>query len=178
MHTWLPVGQTTPGKKLKPIICCAHVQNFTRDRAALLKALKDQSVHYAWKLEGDKSIGYGAVERLDQSLSALEQIAQASARIPGRKNLVWVGQGFPTPDPTELDMKDQNLVSGTMQHVTDVLLNTRVTLYAVDSTGGAAGMTVRLPMLPSSNSRNSQATRSPAMRIPSTPAWTSIALVR
>jgi VWFA-related protein len=117
------------------------LQNFTRDRAALLKALNDQSVHYAWKLEGDKSVGYGAVERLDQSLSALEQIAQASARIPGRKNLVWVGQGFPTLDPTELDSKDQSLVSDTIQHVTDVLLNTRVTLYAVDPTSSAAGMT-------------------------------------
>jgi VWFA-related protein len=117
------------------------LQNFTRDRAAVVKALKDQSVHYAWKLEGDKSIGYGAVERLDQSLSALEQIAQALARIPGRKNLVWVGQGFPTLDPTELDMKDQNLVSVTIQHVTDVLLNTRVTLYAVDPTSSAVGMT-------------------------------------
>lgn len=119
-----------------------HVlQNFTRDRAALLKALKDQPVHYAWKLEGDKSIGYGAVERLDQSLSALEQIAEATARIPGRKNLVWVGQGFPSLDPNELDSKDQDVVSDTIQHVTDVLLDTRVTLYAVDPTTSAAGMT-------------------------------------
>ncbi|MGD0443047.1 MAG: VWA domain-containing protein [Edaphobacter sp.] len=116
------------------------LQNFTRDRSALLKALTDQSVHYAWKLEGDKSIGYGTVERLDQSLSALEQIAQATARIPGRKNLVWVGQGFPTLDPTELDTKDQDLVDNTIQHVTDVLLDTRVTLYAVDPTSSAAGM--------------------------------------
>jgi VWFA-related protein len=116
------------------------LQNFTRDRTALLKALTDQSVHYAWKLEGDKSIGYGTVERLDQSLSALEQIAQATARIPGRKNLVWVGQGFPSLDPTELDTKDQDLVDNTIQHVTDVLLDTRVTLYAVDPTSSAAGM--------------------------------------
>ena len=117
------------------------LQNFTRDRAALLKALSNQSAHYAWKLEGDKSIGYGPVERLDQSLSALEQIAQATARIPGRKNLVWVGQGFPSLDPTELDIKDQDLVSDTIQHVTDVLLDNRVTLYAVDPTSSAAGMT-------------------------------------
>jgi len=118
-----------------------HVlQNFTRDRAALLKALHDQSVHYAWKLEGDKSIGYGAVERLDQSLSALEQIAQATARIPGRKNLVWVGQGFQSLDPSELATKDSDLVSDTIQHVTNVLLDTRVTLYAVDPTTSAAGM--------------------------------------
>lgn len=119
-----------------------HVlQSFTRDRAILLKALQEQPVHYAWKLEGDKSIGYGAVERLDQSLSALEQIAQATARIPGRKNLVWVGQGFPSLDPGELDTKDQDLVRDTIQHVTDVLLDTRVTLYAVDPTSSAAGMT-------------------------------------
>ena len=118
-----------------------HVlQSFTRDRSALLKALDEQSVHFAWKLEGDKSIGYGAVERLDQSLSALEQIAQATARIPGRKNLVWIGQGFPSLDPTELDTKDQDLVDNTIQHVTDVLLDTRVTLYAVDPTSSAASM--------------------------------------
>jgi len=116
------------------------LQNLTRDRAALLKSLTDQSVHYAWKLEGDKSIGYGAVERLDQSLSALEQIAEAYARIPGRKNLVWVGQGFPSLDPTELDTKDQDLVDNTIQHVTNVLLDTRVTLYAIDPTSSAAGL--------------------------------------
>jgi VWFA-related protein len=116
------------------------LQNYTRDRDALLKALHEHSPHYAWKLEGDKSIGYGPVERLDQSLSALEQIAQASARIPGRKNLVWVGQGFPSLDPTELDDKDQTTVTNTIQHVTDVLLDTRVTLYAVDPTSSAAGM--------------------------------------
>ncbi|MEI9978311.1 MAG: VWA domain-containing protein [Edaphobacter sp.] len=117
------------------------LQNFTRDRETLLKALREQPVHYAWKLEGDKSIGYGPVERLDQSLSALEQIAQATARIPGRKNLVWVGQGFPSLDPAELATHDQDMVNNTIQHVTDVLLDTRVTLYAVDPTSSAAGMT-------------------------------------
>jgi VWFA-related protein len=116
------------------------LQNFTRDRELLLKALHDQCVHYAWKLEGDKSIGYGAVERLDQSLSVLEQIAQSTARIQGRKNLVWIGQGFPSIDPSELATKDQNLVSDTIEHVTNVLLDTRVTLYAVDPTSSAAGM--------------------------------------
>ncbi len=116
------------------------LQDFTRDRTALLRALQQQPVHYAWKLEGDKSIGYGAVDRLDQSLSALEQIAQATARIPGRKNLVWVGQGFPTLDPNELDTNDQDLVRDTIRHVTDILLDTRVTLYAVDPTSSAAGM--------------------------------------
>jgi VWFA-related protein len=116
------------------------LQNFTRDRDLLLKAVHDQSVHYAWKLEGDKSIGYGAVERLDQSLSALEQIAQSTARIQGRKNLVWIGQGFPSIDPSELATKDQDLIRDTIQHVTNVLLDTRVTLYAVDPTSSAVGM--------------------------------------
>jgi len=43
-----------------------HVlQSFTRDRSALLKALDEQSVHFAWKLEGDKSIGY-AIESVSR----------------------------------------------------------------------------------------------------------------
>ncbi|WP_433975436.1 VWA domain-containing protein [Tunturiibacter lichenicola] len=116
------------------------LQTFTRDRDLLLKALHDQAVHYAWKLEGDKSIGYGTLERLDQSLNALEQIAQATARIQGRKNLVWVGQGFPSIDPSELKTKDQDLINGTIQHITNLLLDTRVALYAVDPTTSAAGM--------------------------------------
>jgi VWFA-related protein len=116
------------------------LQNFTRDRDILLKSLQDQSVHYAWNLERNKSTGYGALERLDQSLSALEQIAQSTARIPGRKNLVWIGQGWASLDPDSLATPNRNLVNDTIQHVTNTLLDTRTTLYAVDPTSSAAGM--------------------------------------
>jgi VWFA-related protein len=117
------------------------LQGFTRDRDALLKALEAAPTEYAWKLEVNGNTEDGPIERIDQSLRALEQIAQSYARIAGRKNLVWVGGGFPTLDPASIDGADAQEVKDTLQHVTDVLLDTRITLYAVDPSSSAAGLT-------------------------------------
>lgn len=118
----------------------AQLQGFTRDRSALLKALDAAPVHNAWTLETSNSADYGPIERLDQSLHDLEQIAQSYARIPGRKNLIWVGGGFPSVDPTSFESHDLQIVQDTVQHITDVLLSTRVTLYAIDPSSSAAGV--------------------------------------
>jgi VWFA-related protein len=117
-----------------------QLQAFTRDRDALLKALASAPTEYAWKLETNGAAATGPLERLDQSLRALEEIAQDYARIPGRKNLVWVGGGFPTPDINTMDSDDAREVRDTLQHVTNVLLDTRVTLYAVDPSSTLPGM--------------------------------------
>ncbi len=116
------------------------LQAFTRDRDALQRALAASPNKYAWNLELNGKTQYGPVERLDQSLRALEEIAQSYSRITGRKNLIWVGGGFPTIDPGSIDRDDAQEVKDTLQHITDVLLDTRVTLYAVDPTSSAAGM--------------------------------------
>jgi VWFA-related protein len=117
------------------------LQAFTRDRDALLRAVATAPAEYPWKLEVNGKAEYGPVERLDQSLRALEEIAQSYARIPGRKNLIWVGGGFPTINPTTIDGDDALEVKDALQHVTDILLETHVTLYAVDPSSTAAGMT-------------------------------------
>ena len=117
------------------------LQAFTRDRDALLRALAAAPTEYAWTLEVNGKADHGPLERLDQSLRALEEIAQSYARIPSRKNLIWVGGGFPTVDPQALDADDEQEIKDTLQHVTDVLLDTRITVYAVDPTSSAAGMT-------------------------------------
>jgi VWFA-related protein len=117
------------------------VKAYTRDRDALLKALMAEPTHNAWTLETNGAAEYGPIDRLDQSLRALEQIAQSSARIPGRKNVIWMGGGFPTLDPTTIDGSEEQEVKDTIQHVTNTLLDTRVTLYAVDPKSLAPGMT-------------------------------------
>ena len=114
---------------------------YTRDRDALLRTLGATPTQYAWQLEINGKADHGPLERLDQSLRALEEIAQANAAIPGRKNLIWVGGGFPSIDPESIDSGDALEVKNTLQHVTDLLLDTRVTLYAIDPTSTAAGMT-------------------------------------
>jgi VWFA-related protein len=117
------------------------LQEFTLDREALLRALAAEPTKYAWKLEVNGNTEDGPIERLDQSLRALEEIAQSDVRIPGRKNLIWVGGGFPTLDPSSIDGNDAQEVKDALQHVTDVLLDARITLYAVDPTSSAAGVT-------------------------------------
>jgi VWFA-related protein len=117
------------------------LQGFTRDREAVLHALAAAPTQYAWKLETFGKTEYGPLERLDQSLRALEEIAESYAPVPGRKNLIWVGAGFPSIDPTSLAGNDAEEVRDTLRHVTDLLLDTRITLYAVDPTSSAAGMT-------------------------------------
>jgi VWFA-related protein len=119
----------------------AQLQTFTRDRDALLRALAAAPTKYAWTLEINGKAEHGPIERLDQSLRALEEIAQSYARIPGRKNLIWVGGGFPTLDPTSIDSGQRQEIRDTLEHVTDVLLDTRVTMYAVDPSSSAVGMT-------------------------------------
>jgi VWFA-related protein len=118
-----------------------QLQGFTRDRDALLRALASAPTEYAWKLEINGSTEDGPIERLDQSLRALNTIAQDYARIPGRKNLIWVGGGFPTLDPASIDGADAEEVKNALEHTTDVLLETRITLYAVDPASLAAGLT-------------------------------------
>jgi VWFA-related protein len=117
-----------------------QVKPYTRDRDALLRALAAEPTHNAWNLETLGSSENGPIARLDQSLRALEQIAQSGARIPGRKNVIWVGGGFPTLDPTTIDGSEAHEVKDTIQHVTNTLLDTHVTLYAIDPKSLAPGM--------------------------------------
>lgn len=118
-----------------------QLQGFTRDRDALVRSLEAAPTKYAWKLEQNGKTEYGPAERLEQSLRALQQIAQSYARIPVRKNLIWVGGGFPTLDPTTIDGKDAQEVKDDLQNLTNLLLDTRIALYAVDPTSSAPGMT-------------------------------------
>ena len=117
------------------------LQGFTRDRDALLRALAAAPTEYAWKLEINGKTATGPLERLDLSLRALEEMAENYARIPGRKNLIWVGGGFPSQDPDALEARDLQEIKDTIHHVTNVLLDSRVVLYAVDPTSRAPGMT-------------------------------------
>jgi VWFA-related protein len=116
------------------------LQEFTRDRAKLQHALNAAPVKYSWSLELNGKAEHSPLERLDTSLRALESMAESYARIPGRKNIIWIGGGFPSIDPETLASNDFHEVQDEMKHVTDVLLDARVTLYAVDPTSHAAGM--------------------------------------
>ena len=118
-----------------------QLQTFTRDRDLLLRVLAAAPTKYAWNLESQGSADLGPVERLDQSLRAIEQVAQSFSRIPGRKNLLWVGGGFPGVDPQAFASDDIDKVKEALRQITNMMLDERITLYAVDPSSSAAGLT-------------------------------------
>ncbi len=107
---------------------------YTLDRGRLLAALGKHVPSQAWALEQSKSAGPGVGDRLDRSISVLEQIAQNSAPIRAHKNLIWVGAGFPSVDPDALTPGTDTMLKNMLQHVTDTLLDSRISLYSIDPT--------------------------------------------
>jgi len=85
---------------------------------------------------------YGAAERLDISLRALEQLAAYEEKQPGRKLVLWVSPGWPllTGPHIELTSKQQESIFQSVVALSTGLRRARIALYAVDPLGtGDAG---------------------------------------
>lgn len=108
--------------------------DYTRDRGALLAALDKHFPEYPWRLMQSGSSGPAAAERLAMSLGSLEQIAQATAGHPGRKNLIWVGRGFPSVNTDQSPDKQAAVIQSAVQQVINTLRDARITLTIIDPT--------------------------------------------
>jgi VWFA-related protein len=113
-----------------------QMRDYTQDRDALIAIVKKHMPEYPWRMMNSGKGGPGAVERMAQVLAALQQIAQASTGTPGRKNLVWVGNGYPSADLTELDDRTVNTIETAIKRVTNRLLAARITMYTIDPAPG------------------------------------------
>ena len=80
---------------------------------------------------------YGAADRQQLCLSAIEQLADHEATVPGRKLLVWISPGWPylTGPDVQLSAKDQQWIFSTIVGLSDALRRARITLYDVDPLG-------------------------------------------
>jgi VWFA-related protein len=87
---------------------------------------------------------YGAVERFQISLPALNRLVAGVAMQPGRKLVIWLGPGWPLlsgPEAT-LVQKDQERIFDTIVSLSSALRQARVTLYNVNVLG-KPGLTSR-----------------------------------
>jgi VWFA-related protein len=108
------------------------LQDYTQDRAGILKALKNHTPQNPYKAA--TNAGSVAVERIAQTMSAVIQIAEATRGTPGRKNVIWVGVNGPGVKLEGADpviIKDMGDIT---KRVTQTLLETRVTLNYIDPT--------------------------------------------
>jgi VWFA-related protein len=110
-----------------------QMHDYTQDRDQLINEIKHRVPEYPYKMMSGKG-GAFTVERMAQGLASLEQIAQASAGTPGRKNVIWVGNGFPSVDLSVLDDKTSDTIQSAIKRCTDMLLAARITMYTIDPT--------------------------------------------
>ena len=89
-----------------------------------------------------RSSQWGASDRLQLSLTALQQIAQREAALPGRKLIFWVSPGWPllSGPGVELTSRQQQQIFATIVGLSTQLRRSRITLYSVDPLGTREGV--------------------------------------
>jgi len=105
-----------------------QVHDYTQNRDELIDIVKKHMPEFPWRMEN----GGGTVERMAQVLAALQQLAQASSGTPGRKNVIWVGNGFPTADLVGMEIHQADLITAAVRAVTAKLLAARITMYTIN----------------------------------------------
>lgn len=104
----------------------ALISELNANQAGLHSITRDQGV-------------YGASDRLQLSLNAVEKLATAEATKPGRKLLIWISPGWPilTGPRIQLTSKDQKGLFGTIVAISDGLRRAGITLDSLDPLGTA-----------------------------------------
>jgi VWFA-related protein len=111
-----------------------HVlQPYTRDPAAIDAAFQRHGPALSWRLEQRNF--YNALDRINISMSALQQIAVANTGVPGRKNIVWISPGFPILSGLRLTAESQQAMFNAVRRLSDQLLKARISIYSVDPRG-------------------------------------------
>jgi VWFA-related protein len=105
------------------------------------KQLSDALDHYTVGLRTiRRSTGiYGADERLQLSLKALQELSAREGPRPGRKLILWVSPGWPilSGPGIQLDNKQQQGIYATIVSVSTMLREGRITLYNIDPLGAS-----------------------------------------
>ena len=102
-----------------------RLQAPTRDRDKLLTAVDRFPSALNYKQDASFS-----GERFVESVYALQQIALAERDLPGRKNIVWLGQGGPALGP-HINAAYLQTVRKHLQETVNMLVHSRLTLYVI-----------------------------------------------
>ncbi|HLH06680.1 MAG TPA: VWA domain-containing protein [Terriglobales bacterium] len=120
--------------------------NYSQDARALTMALARHKTALPYHIINAEGV-QGGFDRLGIALTAMYQIAQASTDRASRKNLVWIGEGFPVINYAVsaaaqpalglhgVDLATQEKARGMVQKLANALLAARISVYTVDPTG-------------------------------------------
>ena len=103
------------------------LQGPTRNKEDLLSALDHLPPAIPYKWASDSFIE----ERFNQSVDALQDIALENKGVPGRKNIVWVGHGFPGFTTRGLTWPVVRELQQKMHATTNMLVDSRISLFVI-----------------------------------------------
>ena len=116
----------------------ARIQgSFSTDGNALASSLDQETV--ALRSINRSQGFYGAVDRFDLSMQALQQLATVEGPRPGRKMVLWVSGGWPmlSGPGVQLDGKQEQQLFRAIVDASTQLREARITLYNVNPLGAA-----------------------------------------
>ncbi len=105
------------------------------DPQALLATLKTESGQLR---DIGRAAGFwGAAEREETVVNALNTLASAMERMPGRKQVIWLGPGWPIFDNPAIIYTDSQLhqIFAEIIHLSNLMTRAQITLYDVDPLG-------------------------------------------
>ncbi len=89
-----------------------------------------------------RSSQFEANDRFNLSMTALREILERVAKLPGRKMIFWVSPGWPILSGPRIDLtyQEQNQIFNTVVGLSTQLREARITLYSVNPLGSGEGV--------------------------------------
>lgn len=109
------------------------LRDYTQSRAALLEVMNKHTGDVVWRIDPNNAPA-ASKQNMGAVLSAIDSLAQATRGIPGRKNILWVGRGFPSIGISDVGLTDADNVNSHLRYLSDLLMQARVTLSVIGAT--------------------------------------------
>ena len=110
------------------------LHDYSSDANVLLDALHRHRPELPFRLMTGEGI-VGASERLASALEALREIGAANSHFAGRKNVIWIGPGFPALDYLRAQPSDKARLLGYVQETSELMWQGRLSVYTLDPRG-------------------------------------------
>jgi len=110
------------------------LHDYTSDAATLERALRAHPAELPFRMMTAEGV-LGASERLGEALEALREIAAANSHFAGRKNVIWIGPGFPSLNYMIAQPSDKASLLGYIRETSDLMWQGRLAVYTIDPRG-------------------------------------------
>ena len=110
------------------------LHDYTSDANALETSLEHHPARLPFRLmtaEGQ----IGASERLADAIQALREIGASNSQFAGRKNVIWIGPGFPSLNYMSAQPSEKAKLLGYVRETSDLMWRGRLTIYTIDPKG-------------------------------------------